>query len=188
MEEFSQEQQIVIDKLIKQKYTEAYSKAKTEAAETISAAETKHTEELSTLKSKVETLQTLSGDTTKRLRGALLKAEVAQLQVVDVTQVMKLVDENIITDDQNNLVVVDSEGNKRFTTEGQPLTAKNFIEEFLATNPHLKQASRTAGAGSFGNKSFADTGSHKTMKRAEFDILPASKKTAFIHAGGRLTG
>lgn len=186
--EFTEQQQNHIDTLIKKKYNEAYTKAKTEATDTIAASELKYNEELTTLKGKVETLQNLSGETTKRLRGALLKAEVAQLQVVDVNQVMKLLDENIITDDQNNLVVVDEAGNRRFTTEGTPLSAKFFIEEFLATNPHLKLASRSTGAGSFGNRSFTDTGSHRTMKRAEFDILPDSKKTAFIHSGGRLTG
>lgn len=185
--EFTEQQQNHIDTLIKKKYNEAYTKAKTEANDTIAASELKYIEELTTLKGKVESLQNLSGDTTKRLRGALLKAEVAQLQVVDVNQVVKLLNENIITDDQQNLVVVDEAGNRRFTNEGQPLSVKEFVTQFIDENPHHKTASRSVGAGSFGNRSF-NVPEGKTMTRQQFDILPNSKKTAFIHSGGRLTG
>ena len=85
--EFTTEQQNHIDTLIKKKYNEAYSKAETKAAETIAAAELKFNEELTTLKGKVDSLQNLSGETTKRLRQALLKSEIAQLQPVSVDQI-----------------------------------------------------------------------------------------------------
>ncbi len=184
--EFTLEQQAHIDALIKKKYAEAYSKAEQKGAETIAVIEAKYTEELNTLKGQVVSLQTAQGASNERVRQALLKAEVSQLNAVKAEQVMKLVNESVIIGEDGTLAVVDAEGKARFTAEGKPYQVKDFVSEFLDANPHLKQASPSRGAGSWVENGPLGGGG-KTMRRGAFDNMAPTQKSNFIQSGGRLT-
>lgn len=183
---FNEEQQAHVDSLIKKKYAEAYSKAEQKAAETIAAAEAKYKEELDTLKGQVASLQAVQGESNERVRQALLKAEVSQLNAVNAEQVMKLTNDSVIIGADGKLTVVDAEGKARFTAEGKEMTVKEFISEFLDANPHLKLAPLLRGAGSMSATSLHGTGVAKTIKRGEFDKMGSAQKSNFINSGGRL--
>jgi len=183
--DFTTDQQAHIDKLISKKYAEAMTKAEGKAAEQLSAAEAKHAEETLTLRAEVEKLQATQGGNTTRLRQALIKAEIAQLNAVNVTQVMKLINENIIIGEDGELEVMDDAGNAKFDDEGKPYRVTEFIKEFLDDNPHLVNARPSRGAGSMGNTS-SFTGGGKVKKRAEFNKMDGVEKSDFIRSGGTL--
>lgn len=182
--EFSEEQQRVIDGLINKRVAEVKSKAEARAAEQVAEAEAKHVEESNTLKSELAKLKDREGENKERIRQALLKAEVSQLNVVKAEQVMKLVDESFVISEDGKLEVIDAEGKAKFDAEGKPMTARTFIEGFLADNLHLQKASRLTGSGSSSAMSFS--GAAKTMRRTEFNDLSASQRTDYIQSGGRL--
>ena len=70
---------------------------------------------------------------------------------------------------------------------GRPLSVKAYLEGYLADNPHLAKAAPLSGAGSQ-SSTFLSTGmgAARTMRRAEFDKLDASRKTTFIQSGGSI--
>ncbi len=186
--EFTPEQQAHIDKLISKKYAEAMSKAETKAAETIAATEAKYMDELNTLKGQVDSLKAAQGESNERIRRALLKAEVAPAGAVNVEQVMKLINESVIIGEDGELAVVDAEGKAKFTAEGKPYEVKAFVSEYLDANPHLKQATRSTGAGSMSASFFSSgMGATKTIKRGEFDSMSPAQKSNYLHGGGTLT-
>lgn len=182
---FTEEQQAHIDSIIKKKYAEAHAKAEAKAAETTAAADVKHAEELNTLKAELEKLKASRGESNERMRRALLKAEVAQTSAVNTEQVIKLVSDNIKFGDDGNLTVVDESGVDRLDDTGKPYSVKEFVSEFLDANPHLKQASRSMGAGSV-SPSFYNAGAAKTMRRAEFDKMGRAQQADYIRFGGSL--
>ena len=184
--EFSEEQQRIIDGLINKRVAEVKSKADAKAAELLAAAEAKHAEETNTLKADIEKLRGREGENKERIKQALLKAEVAQLNVIKAEQVMKLVNESVIIGEDGELEVIDDAGKVKYGAEGKPMTAKNFIEGFLADNLHLQKASRLTGSGSSGARFFPGETKTITMRRAEFNGLSASQRNDYIQSGGRL--
>lgn len=186
--DFTETQQAHIDSLIKKKYAEAHAKAEAKAAEIIVAVEAKHAEETHTLNTELEKFKAAQGESNERVRKALLKAEVSQLNAVNVVQVMKLINESIIIGEDGELAVVDAEGKTKFTAEGKPYEVKAFVSEYLDANPHLQKASRSTGAGSISAGPFSGAGATKTsMRRGEFEKLSSSQKSNYLHGGGTLT-
>src|SRR3990172_9722640 len=182
---FNEEQQAHVDKLISKKYAEAMNKAEAKAAEQLAAAEAKHAGEVQTLKAENETLKAERGQQSERIRLALLKAEISQTgAVINAVQVMKLINENFKLVEDGELVVIDDKGTPQLDESGKPHTAGTFIEKFLADNLHLVKAAGNPGAGSFGARFDAGVaGAAKTMRRAQFDALDASRRKTFIQTG-----
>lgn len=182
--DFTPEQQKGIDGLINKRIAEVKTKAEALASEQLAEAAAKHVEETNTLRAEVEKLRASQGESRERVRRALLKAEVSQLNVVNAEQVMKLVNESFVISEDGKLEVIDDAGKAKFDAEGKPETAKTFIEGFLAENLHLQKATRLKGSGSSSVLSFS--GATKTMRRAEFNGLSASQRTDYVQSGGRL--
>lgn len=183
---FTDEQQAHVDGLIKKKYAEAHAKAEAKAAEQLTAAEAKHAGEVQTLKAENESLKAERGQQNERIRTALLKAEIAQTSAVNVSQVMKLIGDSVITGDDGELKVVDEKGLISLDEAGRPLSVKTYLEGFLKDNPHLARTAGLPGAGSMSSTSFHGAGAAKTMRRAEFNELDATRKKTFIKSDGQL--
>lgn len=206
--EFTPEQQAFIDGLVNKKYTEAYAKAKekydlalaemttnikSEAdkykaeAETLKTAQGRSNgEDVTALKAEVEKLKAGRIKDAEDKRELILKNAAAELNAVSPSQVATLIRQNLKTDDNGNLSVVNAEGQPRLNAEGEPMTEKELIKEFLSNNPHLVKASGSSGAGSIGGTAF-NAGSAKTIKRDAYEKMGPAAKMDYIKAGGAIT-
>jgi hypothetical protein len=82
------------------------------------------------------------------------------LKAINPRQVFDLIQRQIDIAPDGKRTVVNSEGQPRINAEGQPVTEKELVAEFLTNNQHFVQASGKTGAGSqqpgFGESSDED--------------------------------
>jgi len=74
-----------------------------------------------------------------KVDGSLLN-EASSLKAVNPQQVVQLLKGNVKLNDAGGVDVLDSNGNVRYDDNGDPLTPKALVNEFLASNPHFVQA------------------------------------------------
>lgn len=85
-----------------------------------------------------------------KVDGALVNAA-SQYKAVNPQQVVKLLKDQVRLGDAGDVEVVDpASGQVRYSEQGDPLNIDLLVQEFLATNPHFKQAS-PGGTGSKSN-------------------------------------
>ena len=87
--------------------------------------------------------------TNNEVDGAILRAAESG-QAVAPTQVSELLKQQVRLSDEGRAEVVDKLGNTRYGENGEPLTVKELVGDFLTTNPHFVKATQ-GGAGSAGN-------------------------------------
>ena len=208
--EFSGEQQAFIDNMINKRVAEVRTAAEAKAKEEVATAEAKFKEasvakdkELADLKAKAESggkgsdvdltamkakLEELLAERKENLelaRKSQLIAAASDLNAISAEQVAMLVSPHI--SGEKTLTILGLEGKPRANDKGDPMTVKEYMAEFLATNPHLVKASGSQGAGSQGSKGNEQSGA-KTMKRAAYDKLsPLAQKTFALTPGNAIT-
>lgn len=207
--DFTPEQQAFIDKLVNQKYTEAYAKAKekydlslAEVTANSKSEADKYKAETGKMKSDYDALKASKGGVDdkavteriaaiegqlKQAREAAAKGKLesiaAKMNAVNPEQVAVLIRQHMKTDDNGNLTVVNADGLPRLNAANKPMTEDELFKEFLDGNPHLVKASGSAGAGSTGSTAF-NAGAAKTIKRGDYEKLTPQGKSDFIKAGG----
>ena len=82
-----------------------------------------------------------------RVQRSLVEAARRQ-EAVDPEQVASLLGKFVQLDEEYAPVVVDENGNRRFTRNGRPLGTDDLVREFLSAHPHHKRAVLSGGAGS----------------------------------------
>ena len=204
--EFTPEQQAFIDNLINKRVAEVRTAAEAKAKEEVATAEAKFKEssvakdkeladlkakaesgskgnevDLTAMKAKLEELLAERKESLELARKSQLISAASDLNAISAEQVAMLVSPHI--NGEKTLTILGLEGKPRANDKGDPMTVKEFMTEFLATNPHLVKASGNQGAGSQGNKGNEQSGA-KTMKRAAFDKLSPGDKMAFVKATG----
>jgi hypothetical protein len=197
--EFTPEQQEYIDTLIGRKYAEAHTKAQAKfqpEMDTLKAqiqelqankGEDKNKgngEDLTALKERLAAMEQSVKTSQERERRSRLNAIAAELNAVNAEQVTALIAPSIKVGEDGNVVVLNAEGQTRFNGEGKPMGVKEYVKEFLDTNPHFVKAGGNPGAGSQGAK-FDGDAKAKTMKRGDYDALSPQAQSEFIKAGGR---
>src|SRR3990167_1093082 len=187
--EFTPEQQAIIDSLINKRVAEvrtaAEAKAREEIATAIAAADAKvkevavakdkeladlkakvesggkGNEDLTALKAEVERLKAKDIKNTELARKSQLLAAASELNAISAEQVAMLVSPHVKSDE--TLTILNAEGKVRVNSEGNNMTVKEFMTEFLAGNTHLVKAGGASGAGSQGNRG-GDNAGVKTIK------------------------
>lgn len=76
---------------------------------------------------------------TIKVDGALIN-EASSLKAVNPQQVVQLLKSNVKLNDAGGVDVLDANGNVRYDDNGNPLSPKALVQEFLAANPHFVQA------------------------------------------------
>lgn len=181
---FSDEQQAFIDASFNRRFAEI---------------QTKHRAEIDAFKRQVQELQAGKGQANKGEDLGDFKAQKAALleRVVNVTvlaaaaeagavngeQVAVLVGPSIRSDDAGDLYVITPTGETRYNADGKPTTVRDFVKEFLASNPHMVRTP-FSGAGSQGARGGA--GYNAEMPRAAFDRLGSAAKMDYTLSGGRV--
>lgn len=170
--EFSPEQQAHIDALIGKKYAEAHTKAEGKWNEKVSTLEKQLNElqgkgegkekkdkgeDLTALKDRLAAMEEREKKSQERERRAEILTIAAELNAVSGNQVAMLVTPHLRETENGKLAVVNAEGQVRYNSNGQPMTVKEFVGEFLNGNPHLVKASGATGAGSQGARFGADS-------------------------------
>ena len=109
----------------------------------------------------------LTGELHKtHIDGALLNAS-AKNRAVNPEHIASLLRPNIRLGDNNQVEVLDSEGNVRYNTETAELfTVEAAVEEFLNQNPYFRSA-QPAGSGSTSNKV---TTASREVKLSDLDM------------------
>lgn len=174
--EFTPVQQSKVQELIDGTFSKAFGKAKSEYEPKIAALtaeieklkaggkgkdEGKNQEkgeDLSALKERLAAMETREKQSQERERRAEILTVAAELNAVSGEQVATLVASHIRATESGKLTVVNSEGQTRFNANGQPMSVKEFVSEFLTGNPHLVKAGGGMGAGSSGAKFGGGTG------------------------------
>ena len=109
----------------------------------------------------------LTGTLNKtHIDGALLNAA-AKNKAVNPEHIASLLRPNIRLGDNNQVEVLDSEGNVRYNTEtAEQITVEAAVEEFLNQNPYFRSA-QPAGSGSGGNTTPAAS---REVKLSDLDM------------------
>jgi len=87
--------------------------------------------------------------TNSEVDGALLRAAESG-QAIAPTQVSELLKGKVKLNSEGRAEVLDNDGGTLYSDNGEPLTVKQLVDDFLTTNPHFVKASQ-GGAGSVGN-------------------------------------
>ena len=213
--EFTPEQQIHIDGLVKDAYTRAYTKAaekgveeqKTAIATALVEAETKHKASIDTANKQIEDLKAINvkgvqvdnsateariakieGELKKEKEKGIkgsLESITAKLNAIDPEQAALLIRMQTTTDDNGNLVVINATGQPRNNGDGKPMSLNELCKEFLDASPHFVKASSSTGAGSKGDTGI-NSGAAKLMKRGAYDDLSPQAQSDYVNSGGKL--
>lgn len=172
---FDDQQQAYIDRLISAKYAEISQRAKanydsmfTEATETA----------LKPLKARLQ-------EAYGKLRITELKAAAADHGAVDASQVAALMDSSIGADDTGSFFVIDTDGQRRYSPDGSPLTVNEAVASFLSENPHLAGPRPLTGSGSQRAEGFL-VGYARVIKRRDYDRLSPEMQMEKIFDGVRV--
>ena len=184
--DFTPEQQGKVQGLIDEAYKKAFTKASADAAilnAKIKALEGKNKDhgkgdDLTALLSKVAALEKENRETKENAMRDNLKAVAAELGAVSGEEVAMLVSHSIVDGK-----VVNAEGQPRANKEGNPVSVKELVAEFLAARPYLVKATGAAGAGSSGARGGGGVG--KEMKIGDYNNLSPKGKADFIKGGGK---
>ena len=190
--DFTPEQQAQIQTLIDGAYTKAFNKAdakyKAEAdtlkaqiaeAEALKNKDGGKGNDLTALLSKVAALEKENRETKENAMRDNLKAVAAELGAVSGEEVAMLVSHSIVDGK-----VVNAEGQPRANKEGNPVSVKELVAEFLAARPYLVKATGAAGAGSSGAR--GGNGAAKSeVKRKDFEAMAQVERQKFIREGGK---
>jgi len=84
-----------------------------------------------------------------KIDGALISAS-SSAKAVNPEHVAQLLRSNVKMSDDGSVTVVDTDGNARFTDNGDSMTVNALVEEFLANNSYFRVAG-PSGAGSESN-------------------------------------
>ena len=161
--EFSPEQQAQIQTLIDSSYKKAYAKAEekykaeAEALKVAMAEKTKEGkggEDNTALKERLAVLEADKAKNREYKREADLLAAASELNAVHSKQVATLVSHSVKINEDGSLAVINADGVARNNDKGQPMSVKELVSEFLATNPHFVKAGGQMGAGSHGAQGF----------------------------------
>lgn len=196
------EQQVHIDRTFNAKFAEIQDKAEAKAKTEINDLKNQITvlkEEASNkvksddkgnndVKAMQERLDKMEARNRKSIETGItgaLESVSTGLNAVNPSQVAVLVRSFIKTDEDGKISVVNQEGQAMFNGEGQPMTIKEFLTDFLKKSPHLVKANGSKGAGSQG----AGPGNTATnvITRAAYEALEPAKQSEFIKKGGTLT-
>lgn len=200
---FTEEEQNFINGLIKDKYTEAYSKATTKISAESKAemddlrqqiAELKvdkgrkkeddKGDDVSELKAELDSLRTEVRSTKELASREKLNAIAADMGAINSNQAAVLMSSSIKYDGDKT-VILNAEGQARRNGEGEKMTVKEFVKEFLNENPYLVKPSNKGGSGSQSAKG-GGKGGDNIIKRGDYDKLSPIKQSEFIKAGGTL--
>ena len=207
--EFTAEQQTFIDGLIKDAYTKAFTKAQAnmtdDIATAVTKAETKFQSKLTASEKKVQELElavasknntdnTAYNERIAKIEGKFKKAAeraskgdlesaAAKFNAVNPSQAAVLLRAHTVTDEDGNLTVINADGKPRNDESNKPMTLEALAAEFLKANPHLVNASGSAGSGSGGNTDLT-SGAANTIKRADFMKLPPAEQMAKARVPG----
>ena len=95
-------------------------------------------------------IQSLRSELTNiKVDGALVNSA-SKLKAVAPDHVASLLKSQVRLDDSGNAVVVDAEGNPRYTDDAEPMTIDQLTEDFLGRNQYFRAAG-PAGTGSQSN-------------------------------------
>lgn len=97
---------------------------------------------------------------TIKIDGALINAS-SKAKALSPEHVAQLLRNSVKLDQNGQVVVVDKEGQPRYTDNADPMTVDNLVDEFLASNQYFKAAG-PSGSGSTGNTD--------TVNQTEFDL------------------
>lgn len=106
---------------------------------------TKYDDELSTLKSQLESV---------KIDGALIDAASKQKGIAP-EQISKLLRDNVKLNSEGEVVISDADGQVRYTDEATPMTVEQLVSEFLDSNTFYRAAG-PSGTQSESNTTIAD--------------------------------
>jgi len=107
-------------------------------------------EDLTALKARLAAMEQTVKTSQERERRASLNAIAAELNAVNAEQVTALVSSALKRNEDGSVSVLNAEGQVRYNGEGKPMTVREYVKEFLESNPHLVKASGQPGGGSPG--------------------------------------
>ncbi len=115
-------------------------------------------------------------------RHAITSAIVAaanEAKAVSVDHVAALLRSNVrFKEDGSGVEVVDSNGVTVYGKDGKPISIKEYVGDWLASNPHFLPAGVKPGAGG-GPSPGGGSSSKKTITRAELKALPTAEQSVW---------
>jgi hypothetical protein len=143
-----------------------------------------HTAELAALQEQIKQAQTVG----EAYRGRVLDAQILSVATglhKGAVEDALLVGRQIFTlDAKGNAVKLDAEGKPELGKDGKtPFSPAEWMEAQREAKPHWFPAA-SSGSGAGGNTGAGGNG--RTMKRAQFDVLPPQSQRDYIKAGGKL--
>lgn len=193
---FNPEQQVKVNSLLESATERGFAAGAKKSSEKMLGLETQIEElskkgsvkggegnvDLEDMKKEMADLKSREKENHERSINASLLTEINEFNVVRPKQIAELLRGHISVDETGHLTIQGEEGKLKVNAQGNPMTVKEYIGNWLEQNPHMLKAPGSPGSGSRAGE-FNNKGGEKTILRADFDKLSPTDQSALALKG-----